>query len=210
MNVSERLVVVKPTPVTASGPKDCVTASSTSSIADTAGVTKSTSATTATAESLAHSSSAEHSKSKMPVTDGKAEQPSTGDKSDFQPVDASASMGKSVQSDTTDMSVKKLAGVDRTSLSVKELAVADKTSVDGEMSAGPDKTKPLEAAGGHQDHRPQSVQQAILTEVATDMPHKDAPLLMKVKKLHSPKATDVSASLLSRGIPRLRCKSFPL
>ncbi|XP_076466111.1 uncharacterized protein LOC143297590 [Babylonia areolata] len=69
---------------------------------------------------------------------------------------------------------------------------ADETSSGRVWDVRREKSKPLvlESAGVSPDHRPQSVQHAIYTEVATDTPHKDAPQLMKIKKLESPTAAD--------------------
>ena len=90
-------------------------------------------------------------------------------------------------------------GVNKTSAGGERSTGVNKTSVDGERSTGTDMTTPLtlEATRDHQDHRLLSVQQAIHTEVAMDTQHRDTPQLMKVKRLHSPKATDVSASLFN-------------
>ena len=90
-------------------------------------------------------------------------------------------------------------GVDKTSADGERSTGADKTSVDGERSKGVDMTTPLtlEVSRDHQNHHPLSVQQAIHAEVARDTQHRDTPQLIKVKKLHTPKATDVSASLFN-------------
>ena len=99
----------------------------------------------------------------------------------------------------TSVDGERSTGMNKTSVDGERSIGADKTSVDGERSTGVDMTTPLtlEVTRDHQDHRPLSVQQAIHTEVAMDTQHRDTPQLMKVKKLHSPKATDVSASLFN-------------
>jgi hypothetical protein len=58
----------------------------------------------------------------------------------------------------------------------------------------PEKPKPLvlEARGSSRDHRPQAVQHAIFSEVATETHTKDTPQLMKIKRIESPKTSDVS------------------
>ncbi|XP_070191214.1 CNK3/IPCEF1 fusion protein-like isoform X2 [Littorina saxatilis] len=70
--------------------------------------------------------------------------------------------------------------------------ISEVSSRASSASAKLDKPKPLviESTATKADTRPQAVQLAIHTEVATDKPDKDAPQLMKIKKLESPKATD--------------------
>lgn len=73
--------------------------------------------------------------------------------------------------------------------------VDDSTVVSGPDSAAPEMEKPTSVvleAPPDDDRRPQSVQREIRKEVATDTKHKDAPQLMKIKKLDSLKAIDVS------------------
>ena len=106
---------------------------------------------------------------------------------------------RSTAADKNSAGGERSTGVNKTSAGGERLTGVNKTSVDGERSTGVDMTTPLtlEVTRDHQDHRPLSVQQAIHTEVAMDTQHRDTPQLMKVKKLHSPKATDVSASLFN-------------
>ena len=111
----------------------------------------------------------------------------------------SADGERSTGVDKTSADGERSTGVDKTSADGERSTGADKTSVDGERSKGVDMTTPLtlEVSRDHQNHHPLSVQQAIHAEVARDTQHRDTPQLIKVKKLHTPKATDVSASLFN-------------